>query len=200
MSKIETSKENINDMAIIVESPANSNRIIDEWIRFMPTITEEGLKFIKQVDNQEIYFFDEKNYYKYLDYKEQLEFPDLFKKYKNNECTPIEKERVVEYINTRSLKELMQKRLGFVKLSILEANLSELKESGLDKIVTVINSLESHYNTLDLNDAYMLFCARELLYDKLINECMTKIEETKKEETKVLIKKYVSDLALGEMI
>ena len=161
----------------ISDSYANDNTL-DIWIKFTEHLKQDELLLI----NKDISSLSQLELDKYNSIKKQLNMSLLFRKYKNKECTKEEHDFVLSYMHN-SLKSFVKNRMTNEEQSSAYSFISTLSK---DEIIEYINQKEEKYDELSAYEAYVLFIAKEQLYNKEQTEYNKKREQ---EELKIILKR-----------
>lgn len=177
------------------ESYANADNTLDEWIRFLSYIKPENLEYLEKFNNKQIKNLTTCEIKKYLKIREQTELATLFIKYKNQDCKKDEYDKVVECMN-KSLKSFMKESLSEAELKIADNIISELRNMTVSELDLFITKQIVDYDNLTILDAYILYIAREIRYDKKNDEVNNKIENDQLVRGNNLRRNLVRDFGL----
>lgn len=140
----------------ITDSFANDNTL-DIWIKFTSHLKEDELLLITKDSNS----LSQTELDKYNSIKKQLYMSLLFRKYKVQECTKVEHDLVLDYMHNSLTSFVRDRMTEDEQRKALVFLLSKSKE----ELEEYIQSREDKYDELSAYAAYVLFMAKETLYD-----------------------------------
>ena len=147
---------------IICDSYPNSDIALETWIEFTGYLKPEEISFIESIKEKDFTSFTDFEMDEYHRIKKQKAMHKLLEQYQKRKCTLEEHNQVVEYMYS-SLTELVESRLDVDEIEIANRHISELEENGM-----LENYVESHqgiYENLSIYEAYVLFKAKEKIYE-----------------------------------
>lgn len=172
-------KNNTNlNYVIKSDSFANANNAIDIWIKFTKSLNQEEIQFLNEVKSKPIDTLSSDEIDMYNKIKEQLEVSNLLLKYKNKDCTKKEHDLVSKFMD-KSLSRYVKSKVSKEEQEEADLFIEELLNE--DKIQDYIDIKEEEYDELNVYDAYVLFMAKEKMYEKNSKELNDKILNDQKE-------------------
>lgn len=193
MSMFEIRVENKLLYPVSSLSHANIDHTLDEWIRFLSYVSPDDESFLNKLNGKSLEQLTTDEIKKYLKIKEQKTMADLFIKYKNKECTRKEHDIVYKYMKN-SLEDFMKSKLTENELNESCKTLAVFRKKEILELEDYIKDKMSNYNSLTLVDAYILYEAREIRYNKKTDEINNKIRNDQIERQinlkKNLVKSY----------
>lgn len=173
------------------DSYANINNALDIWIKFSNYLKPEELSFMEELNNKEFNFFTHNDFSEYSRIKNQIRFSSLLLKYKNKECSKEEHDFVCEFMDSTSLKSFVRNRLNRnQKDSALQFVSKITLKSDLENYIQLN---ENKYDDLTVYEAYILFIAKEKLYDIHQKELNQGIKSKQLERKVSLVKSITND-------
>lgn len=180
-SNIEENKNLTYD--VTCNSIANMSDALDIWVKFIGHFSAEDMDFLNELSSVSIRSMDSDKLEKYIAIKERMEVSKLIEKYKKKECTKEEHDKVFNYMQRTSLKALVNKSVSEHEALQVYLFLKSLEtEEDLERYISY-NDI--NYDRLSIYDAYILFQAKEKLYNlkqKELNEII-KLNEIDKEKS-----------------
>ena len=190
MEFINSNKKGILYYLVISDSCANMSNALDIWIKFTSYISPDDLLFIDEIQNKKVASYSEKELDRYYKLKKQIEMSKLLLKYKKQECNEDEYDKVVEFMKT-SLREYVRSKVTDEEMISASKFVDNLYNAGT--LEEYIDIKQKKYDKLDIYEAYVLFTAKERLYDIRQKELNERILRESKEEYNHLIKKLARD-------
>ena len=190
MEFINPNKKGILYYLVISDSCANMSNALDIWIKFTSYISPDDLLFIDEIQNKKVASYSEKEFDRYYKLKKQIEMSKLLLKYKQQECNEDEYDKVVEFMKT-SLREYVRSKVTDEEMISASKFVDNLYNAGT--LEEYIDIKQKKYDKLDIYEAYVLFTAKERLYDIKQKELNERILSESKEEYNHLIKKLARD-------
>ena len=173
-------------------SPANSDTTLDEWIRFSSYIKPEELLFLNKLNSKPIDQLTTDEIGKYHKFKELKMMPQLFKKYKDRNCSKEEYDRVIKYMDN-SLETFMRDRLTEEEVQQSYKLLSQFRKMSILELDEYIEKQMINYNNLTLLEAYILYEVKEIKYFKMNGEVIEKIRNEQIERHNDLVRSLIRD-------
>lgn len=162
MSKIVLPNSTNLSYAVTCDSYANVHNALEIWIKFTG-LSKEEIDFINELNQFPIYLIDVDKIQKYLKIRERIELTKLLIKYKNRKCTQEEHDKVVDYMQNTSLRNLVNSGVSEEEKKKASLFLNDFETIG--DLKKYIESQENDYTELSIYDAYILFYAKEKLYN-----------------------------------
>lgn len=178
--------------AVKSESYANLDITLDGWIKFLSYINSEELEFLKETNKKSIEQLTSEEGKKYLKLKEQIEMAALFKKYKNNNCTKEEHDKVDKYMDN-SLKTFMASKLTEEELDNLYKLSNKYSKMSEFELKEYINLQMSNYESLTLSEAYILYLVKDIREELINRKTNENIVKDLRSRENCLIKSLTSD-------
>ena len=94
------------------DSYANVSNALEIWIKFTSYFSKEEIEYINELNQLPIYLIQADKIQKYLKIRERMELSKLLIKYKNRKCTQEEHDKVVDYMQNTSLRNLVNSRVS----------------------------------------------------------------------------------------
>lgn len=184
---------NITTLSYLVscDSYANISNALEIWIKFTSYFSKEEVEYVNKFDEIPIDLIQVDELEKYLEIKKRMKLSKLLIKYKSRDCTQIEHDVVLDYMNNTSLTELVNSRLTEEEKNNAYSFLGNLEtKSDLKKY---IESKNGNYTELSIYDAYILYIAKEKLYNMRQSELNKKIRNDQIERGANLKKNLIKD-------
>lgn len=191
MSKIIIPKAVTLLYPVSCDSYANVSNALEVWIKFTSYFSKEEIDYINELNQFPIYLIQVDKIQKYLKIRERMELSKLLIKYENRDCTQDEHDKVVDYMQNTPLSNLVNSRV-----SEEEKEKASLFISGFetkDDLKKYIESKDDNYTELSIQDAYILFYAKEKLYNIKQSELNDKIKNGQIERNSSLKKSLTRD-------
>lgn len=191
MSKIIIPKAITLLYPVSCDSYANDSNALEVWIKFTSYFSKEEIDYINELNQFPIYLIQVDKIQKYLKIRERMELSKLLIKYENRDCTQDEHDKVVDYMQNTSLSNLVNSRV-----SEEEKEKASLFISGFetkDDLKKYIESKDDNYTELSIQYAYILFYAKEKLYNIRQSELNDKIKNGQIERNLSLKKSLARD-------
>lgn len=179
----------------ICNSVPNMSTTLDEWIRFLSYESPEDLEFLESLDSKPITSLTSDELERYNSIKEEKELLESFKKYRNLKCTIVEYTKVQVKMRT-SLEDYMKSKLTTEELNEANKTLDELRNKTSEEISLIIDILSSRYNSLSLLEAYILYKAKEIKYNKDTDETNRKIKEESAKRNQNLRRSIINEYGI----
>lgn len=195
MSKIKMLCKEDFSYVTITDSYANKNTL-DIYIKFMSCLEDDELKFLESLKGKDIFSLSQIDLDKYYRIRTQLNMTELFKKYKNRECTKEEHDRVIEYMKNNPLKNFVRSKISFNDKYKAQKFIENLSNESKESSKNYIELQESKYDELSIYDSYVLFELKEYLYSIEQNELNDRIRKESLEREKKLRKSLIRDYGL----
>lgn len=173
------------------DSYANVSNALEIWIKFTSYFSKEEIEYINELNQLPIYLIQADKIQKYLKIRERMELSKLLIKYKNRKCTQEEHDKVVDYMQNTSLRILVNSRVSEEEKKKVSLFLNDFETIGYLK--KYIESKGNDYTELSIYDAYILFYAKEKLYNIEQSELNDKIRNEKIERASSLKKSLTKD-------
>ena len=174
------------------DSYANINNALDIWMKFASYLTEEELLFMDGLKNKELNALSQTELDKYHRIKQQLDFSKLLLKYKNKLCTKEEHDFVSQFMNT-SLKEFVKSKVIKEQQESAKKIISNFKKEELKQYIEL---KQEQYDSLNIYESYILFIAKEKMYNEIQKETTEKIRKDQIERAITLRKSLIRDYGL----
>ena len=195
MSKIKMLCKEDFSYGTITDSYANKNTL-DIYIKFMSCLEDDELKFLESLKDKDIFSLSQIDLDKYYRIRTQLNMTELFKKYKNRECTKEEHDRVIEYMKNNPLIDFVRNKIDINYKCKAQKFIENLFNESRETIKKYIELQESKYDELSIYDSYILFELKEHLYNLEQNELNDRIRKESVEREKKLRKSLIRDYGL----
>lgn len=186
MSKNETPN---NEIYITCDSDANVHNALEIWIKFTGSFSETEIEFINELNQFPIYLIQVDKIKKYLEIRQRMELHKALINYRNDECTEEEINKIINYIQNTSLRNLVDSRISEEEKKTASLIINELVM--IDDLKKYIESKDNNYTELSIYDAYILFHAKEKLYNIEQIELSKEQGATKKLSLSRSSKKYL---------
>ena len=173
------------------DSYANVSNALEIWIKFTSYFSKEEIEYINELNQLPIYLILADKIQKYLKIREKMELSKLLIKYKNRKCTQEEHDKVVDYMQNTSLRNLVNSRVSEEEKEKVSLFLNDFETIG--DLKKYIESKDNDYTELSIHDAYILFYAKEKLYNIEQSELNDKIRNEKIEKASSLKKSLIRD-------
>ena len=173
MSRIILPKNNRMDYVI---TGTHANIGIDIWMKFVGYFKKSELEFLEDVKNKDIDDMGVSELKRYTELSRQNKVANLFKKYKEKNCTKEEHDAVKKFMEQNDLENFVNSRMTDEEIGDATSFISDLTKDQLREYINVTNV---NYENLSVYDAYVLFIAKERLY---AIETMDFIEDTMRRE------------------
>ena len=165
---------------------------IDIWIKFTSHLKESEIEFKERMKNNVFNMsIDEMDLYTRL--INQSKMADLLKKYKERKCTKTEHDIVKKFMNDNKLEEFVSSRMTTEEKDKAEKYISDLTKDELKKYIDIN---KDNYEKLAVFDAYILFIAKEKLYEIEKSEFIDKEMQRQKEDAFSLRKSILRDFGI----
>lgn len=148
---------------VLCDSYPNINNALEIWIKFTSNFSKEEIDYINELEQFPINLIQVDKVQKYLKIRERMELSKLLIKYKNRECTQEEHDKVVDYMHNTSLRNLVNSMVSEEVKEEVSLILDEFKT--ISDLKKYIESKDEYYTELSIYDAYVLFYAKERLYN-----------------------------------
>ena len=145
------------------DSYANISNALNVWIKFTGYFSEEEIAYINELDQIPLYLIEIDKIKIYWKLRERMELYKLLLKYKNKDCTPEEHDKVVAYMHNTSLRNLVNNSVSEEEKKRASLILNDLIT--IEDLRTYIKFKEKDYVELSIYDAYILFYAKEKLFN-----------------------------------
>ena len=172
------------------DSEANINRALDIWMKFANYLKDEELLFMDELNNKKLNNLSQTELDEYHRIKNQLEFSKLLLKYKNKSCTKEEHDFVSKYMD-KSLRNFVESKISKEQQEIAQKIVSELFEK--KQLEQYIELKQEQYDSLNINESYILFIAKEKKYNEIQKETTEKIRNEQLERVIRLRKNLIRD-------
>ena len=173
MSRIILPKNNGMDYVII---GTHANIDIDIWIKFVSYFKKSELEFLEDMKNKDIDDMEVSELERYTELSRQNKVANLFKKYKEKNCTKEEHDAVKKFMEQNDLENFVNSRMTDEEIGDARSFINDLTKDQLQEYINVTNL---NYENLSVYDAYVLFIAKERLY---AIETMDFVEDTMRKE------------------
>ena len=194
MSRIILPRTTTLSYCIPCDSYANTSNALEIWIKFTGYFSKEEIDYINELNQFPIYLINVDKIQKYLKIRERMELSKLLIKYKNKDCTQEEHDKVADYMHNTSLRNLVNSRVSEEEMAKAASILNNFEATG--DLKKYIESKENDYAELSIYDAYILFYAKEKLYNIEQSELNEKIKNEQIERTLKLKKSLTRNLWL----
>ena len=179
----------------ITDSYANKNTL-DIYIKFMSCLEDNEITFLESLKDKDIFSLSQIDLDKYYRIRTQLNMTELFKKYKNRECTKEEHDRVFEYMKNNPLKKFVRNKISDNDKYKVQKFIENLSNESGQSLKEYIELQESKYDELSIYDSYVLFELKEYLYNIEQNELNDRIRKESLECEEKLRKSLIRDYGL----
>ena len=173
MKRIELPK---NDGMDYVITGTHANIDIDIWIKFAGHFKNSELKFLDECKKKDIDDMTAEELDRYTKLSKQNKLANLFKKYKDKNCTKEEHDAVKKFMENHELDKFVSSRMTKEEKATTDKLISKLTK---DELKEFIDTNKDNYGNLSVFDAYVLFMAKEELYDI---QTMEHVENTMKRQ------------------
>jgi len=156
---------NLNNLTydFTCDSYPNRKNALNIWIKFVNCFTDEELSILKECQNKSINEFTPELLSEYLKIKKQVYVSKLFLKYKNKNCNEEEYAAVQDFMNKNKLSAFIESK---VDLNQKEQSINFITKLIQDNTIEkYIEIREKNYSELDIYESYVLFKAKETLYN-----------------------------------
>ena len=165
---------------------------IDIWIKFTSHFKEAEIEFLGKIKNDTFNMpIDKMEMYMRLENQKKLAI--LLKKYKERKCTKTEHDIVKKFMNNNKLEEFVSSRMTAEEKDRAEKYISDLTKDELKKYIDIN---KDNYEKLAVFDAYILFIAKEKLYEIEKSEFIDKEMQRQKEDAFSLRKSILRDFGI----
>lgn len=172
--------------AVASDSYANLKNAIDIWIKFTGYLRPEELLFLEEVKDKNFDSISLNEMNEYYRIKNQLKISELLLKYKNQECTKEEHDQVSKFMNHTSLTSFVKSRLTNDEIGLAFRYISELEKN--EQLKNYIETQQKIYENLNIYEAFILFKAKERLFNLEQKNLYKQIRSKQSERNAGLIK------------
>ena len=143
-----------------------------------------------ELNNKELNTLSQTEFDTYHRIKNQLTFSKLLLKYKNKSCTREEHDFVSKYMDT-SLRYFVESKMSKEQQESAKKIVSDLFER--KELEQYIELQQEQYNSLNIYECYILFIAKEKIYNEIQKETNEKIRNDQIERDIRLRKRLIRD-------
>lgn len=173
------------------DSYPNISNALEIWIKFTSNFSKKEIDYINELNQFPINLIQVDKIQKYSKIREKMELSKLLVKYKNRDCTQEEHDKVVNYMHNTSLSNLVNSRVSEEEKGKASLILNDFET--IEDLKKYIESKENDYTELSIYDAYVLFYAKEKLYNIKQSELNDKIKNEQKERISNLKRSLTRD-------